>query len=740
MPAPERGPGRPQPAGPIAGGDGRPAAAAPAPPAAGAGEPGAVDLASLEPLFRPRSVAVIGASADPARIGGIPIRLMRQFGFPGPIYPVNPTIREAQGLPAYPDITAVPGPVDQVIFAVPERLVVPALEQCARVGVRAAVMFSAGFAEVGEEGRRQQERVATVARAGGIRVLGPNCLGVVHFARGMFSTFSPGFGDGFVREGRIALVTQSGAFGGYSFVLARDRGLGLSYWVTTGNEADVDVAACIAFLAEDPETTAILAYLEAARDGTRLRAALERARARGKPVVAVKVGRTELGAVAAASHTASLAGADAVYDAVFRQHGAWRAQTVEEFFDLGYALAVGRRPASRRVGMVTVSGGVGVLMADEVTAHGLEAPPLPEAAQAALKALVPFAAVRNPVDITGQLVNDIGLFERSIETVVAEGDYASVVCFQGSAGRSPVNGPRIEAVWQRMRREHPDTLVAIVGVTTPAGRHRYEADGCLVFDDPTRAIRAVAALTRLAEDLARPAAPVAAAPAPPLPPGPYTEAAALAVLRAAGLPTVDTRHVRSADEAARAAAELGGPVAVKVVSAALTHKSDVGGVALGIATPDEAAAAYAAVLARVRQRAPGAAIDGCLVAPMVSGVCETILGVHRDPVFGPVVMVGLGGVLVEVLRDVAFRAAPVDPDEARRMLAELRGARLLEGVRGRPPADVDALVDALVRLSRFAAAHAGEIESLDVNPFIVRARGQGGCAVDAVLLRRGATP
>jgi acetate---CoA ligase (ADP-forming) len=695
-----------------------------------------LDPRSLVPLFRPNSIAIIGASSEPTKLGSIPLIHMKTSGFKGALYPINPRAKELQGLPAFPNVGAVPGPVDLAIIAVPEAHAPAAMRDCAAKGVRAVVMFTSGFAEVNEAGRRAQEEIQAIARGANMRLLGPNCMGLINFANGVVATFHTAFGPTLAPKGRIGLISQSGAFGGLAYQVAQERGLGYSLIITTGNEGDVDVADGITYLADDPETAVIALYLEGCRDGAKLAAALARARARRKPVVCIKVGRTAAGIAAVASHTAALAGTDEIFDAMFRQYGVYRATTMEEFFDIGYAASqAGTFPASERIGIVTVSGGVGVLMADTAAARGLDVTRAPQQLQDGVRAMVPFAGTGNPIDVTGQIVSDIGILEHAIEMVIADGTYPSVACFVGSIGRSPVNAPRFMEVFPRLRRDYPQTLLTVSCFHTPQFRAALDAAGCLLFDEPTHAVRAVAALTQFRRAFDR--TPGAAPPLPsaePLSAGAYDEVAALAVLRRAGIPVVEHRLARSAAEAEAAAAALGLPAVLKIVSADITHKTEIGGVALNLATPDAVRKAFDDVTARAKRAAPNAAIAGCLVAPMVKGGVETILGAQWDPVFGPVVMLGLGGIFVEALKDVTFRLAPVDEAEARRMIGELRALPVLRGVRGQPPADLDALASALAALSRFAAAQGPALRSLDINPFLVLPEGKGALALDAVLI------
>ena len=692
---------------------------------------------SLTALLHPRSIAIIGASDDPARIGGRPLAYTRDAGFAGPIFPVNPRRATIQGLPAFPTIADVPDPVDTAIVAVPAPAVVETAEACAGAGVKAVVVFSAGFAETGGDGRRRQDALTAVARASGMRIVGPNCLGIYNSANGFYATFTTTLEAAHPVPGGVGLVSQSGAYGSHLSLLATRRRIGIRFFVTTGNECDVDVAETIGWLARHPDIAVIVAYIEGVADRDRLLASLATARERGKPVVLQKVGRTEIGAAAVRSHTATLAGSDAVYDGVFRQFGVHRARDAEEMLDVAYAASFGAFPASRRVGLMSISGGVGVQMADEAVACGLEVTPMSDRAQARLKAQLPYASPRNPVDITAQAFNDLDLIRSNLDVVLEEDAYDAIVAFFTFVAAAEAMVEPVREILQDARRRHPDRLLVLSIVGPPDVVQHYEAAGCPVFEDPSRAVRAVAALARLAESFDRPkTTPPPLPPVEPLPPAPVGEAEARRLLAEAGLPMVASRLCGTADQAAESAAALGFPVALKIASPDIAHKSDVGGVALDLETPDAVAEAFAAVTGKARAACPRARLDGVLVSPMVRDGVEMILGVQHDPTFGPVVMCGLGGVFVEVLADVSFRPAPFDDAEAHRMLRELRGFPLLAGARGRPQGDVDALAAALAALSRFAAAHAGRLESAELNPLMVRPAGRGVIALDALIVPR----
>jgi acyl-CoA synthetase (NDP forming) len=693
-----------------------------------------LETGSLRPLFDPRSVAIIGASNDANKIGGRPLAFMKQAGFAGALHPINPGAAEVQGVRAYRSLADAPGEIEHAIIALPAPAVAEALAECAAKGVKAVQVFAAGFGEADEAGRRAQAALAERAHGAGMRLLGPNSLGLFSVASSFFGTFATALDGAWPRAGGVGFATQSGAFGSYAYALAQARGLGFSRFVATGNEADVDVAECIAFLAQDPATTVIVATFEGCKDGRKLMAALQTARAARKPVVVMKAGASEAGAAAAATHTGSLAGADAVYDGVFRQCNAWRARSLEELVDVAYLAAKGRLPATRRLGVVTTSGGIGVLVADAASARGLELPALGANGAARVKALLPYAGAANPLDTSAALINDLSLYARALAILLEEASVDTVLGYLAHVGRNPRHFGELRGPLVELKRAHPRKLFVLCMVSTDAVREILEAEGFAVFEDPARAVGAIAGAVAIAAGFGGPEDPVRSAPRVTLPAGRLNEAAAKRVLEQAGVPVLPERLVASADAARAAAVELGLPVAMKVVSADLAHKSDVGGVKLGVASADDAARAYDEVVANARRARPDAQVDGVLVAPMLAGGVETILGAARDPAFGPVVMFGLGGVYVEVLKDVAFRAAPFGEATARAMIAETLAAKFLAGVRGAPPADVDALARALAALASFVHENRDVIESIDVNPYVALPR--GGYALDALVVPR----
>ncbi|HUZ64351.1 MAG TPA: acetate--CoA ligase family protein [Acetobacteraceae bacterium] len=693
----------------------------------------AARFASLTPLLAPAVVAVLGASNDPTRIGGRPIAYMQAQGFAGTILPVNPNRDTVQGLRAYPSVAALLVVPDVAIVAVPAAAVVQAVDDLGARGVKGAIVFTAGFAEMDASGEALQARLVATASAHGMRLLGPNCLGLFNARLGYYPIFSSSFENGWPKPGRIGIASQSGAYGTHMFAAARDRNIGTPICVTTGNEGDVTIGDVIGWLVEDPETDVIAAYAEGIRESDSLLAALAAARTARKPVVVMKVGRSVLGSQAAKSHTASICGNDAVTDAVLAEFGAVRARTTEEMLDIAYTATRRVYPARNSLGVITISGGAGVLISDAAEALGLPMPPMPAATQARLKAALPFAAPANPVDCTAQAFNDLSLIGSFTEAMVAEGGYASVLAFFTQVGASPTLAPGLRAQVNAVKARHPDRLYVMSVLAPPERVREYEADGYAVFEDPTRATVAIHAMGRFgAAFAAAPAVPPPALPTFTLPDTTPDEAAAKRLLAGLGIAIAPEHACATAEAAVEAARALGFPVVMKILSPDILHKSEIGGVILGVADEAAVRAGFATLAAR-GAAVPGARIAGVLVARQMRGGVECILGIHRDPVFGPIAMFGLGGIFVEVLHDVAMHRCPFGSEVAEAMIRSIRGAPLLLGARGRPPADIPALAAMLSRLSVFAVQAGPRLRSVDLNPVFALPAGQGATAADAVV-------
>ncbi|WP_299559420.1 acetate--CoA ligase family protein [uncultured Sulfitobacter sp.] len=690
--------------------------------------------ASLEAFLNPKSVAIIGASNVPARIGGRPINNLIGSGFKGNIYPINPKYSEVQGLPAFSSIADVPEVVDCAIVAVPVAHLLKTIRECADIGVRSVVVFTSGLAESGAEGAEIQEELTAIARDSGMRIVGPNCLGVAVPANDWYGTFANYPATGLMKSGSLGIISQSGAYGSHLYMMAQKRGLGVRYWVTTGNECDVDVAEVIEYYAGKPEVKVIISYAEGVQDMSAMKRALRAAHAARKPVIFIKVGQSSVGAAAAASHTASLAGSDALYNALFTQYGVYRALTTEEMLDVAYACQFGTFPKSRRICLQTISGGVGVLMADAAEAAGLEVPPLPDAVQKRISDLIAFAGTRNPVDFTGKALADPRLIEEITDLVIETGSCDSYLVYMASVASSPLTRDAVAEIYRRLREKHKTQNLILSIMATAEDQAHYENLGIPCFEDPSLAVRAIAALSYFgeafeqvlpSEDSARPQD------ALDVPMGPVDEYQAKKVLQSWGIPVTDDHLVHTREEAAAAWSTIGDAAVMKVVAASILHKTEIGGVLLNIASAEAAADAFDTLIERARAAHPEVDEVAVLVGPMVSGGVETVLGVINDPLFGPAVMFGMGGVFVEVLQDVTFRLAPFDEVEGRRMIEEIRGRAILDGVRGAAGSDIDALARALSRLSIFAAENADRIESVDVNPFLLLP--DGAVALDALI-------
>ena len=692
---------------------------------------------ALDPLLKPRTVAVIGASRSPLQIGHQITANLIAHGFTGSVFPVNPSATSICSVKAYPSILATPDPVDLAVIVVPKHLVLGVAEECASVGVRGLVVITAGFREVGEQGAERERVLVELVRAHGMRMVGPNCLGVMNVdpAFSLNATFAPVMPP----FGSAALVSQSGAMGVNVLDYAREYQIGLAQFVSVGNKPDVSGNDLLLQWEHDPAVSTILMYVENFGNPRRFLEIASRI-TKHKPIVALKAGRSVSGARAATSHTGALAASDAAVDALLAQAGVLRASSVEELFDMAIAFGGEARPRSRRTAVLTNAGGPGILTADALEANGLDVVELNEMTVAALEPLFPEeASIRNPLDMiaSAQPAN----YRQALEILLRDPGVDSVVAVfvpPFGVSQEAVADAIVGAVRSRAEKLVVAVLMGRVGLAQ--GRADLHAVGVPSFVFPESAARALAALCRQQEWSVRPRVVPESWPADRARAGAIiahartegrvhlTQPESLALCEAYGIPVAPSRFARSADEAASAASAVGFPVAMKAVSPDVIHKSDVGGVVLNIESDDEARRAYAQMAHDIGRAAPNAVLLGALVQPMVSGGVETIIGVSRDRLFGPLVMFGLGGIFVEVLRDVVFRVAPLGLADAHDMLDGIRGARILDGVRGRAGVNRAALAEALCRVSQLAV-DCPEIEELDLNP--VLAVGDRVVAVDA---------
>lgn len=690
-------------------------------------------LPDIDGLLAPESVAIIGASDDPTRIGGRPIAAMLRSGYKGRILPVNPKREAVQGVPCYGSVADLPEAPDAALIAVPAKLVLETITALGQKGCKAATLFSAGFAETGADGEAAQRDLVELASKHGLRLLGPNTLGVYNVDIGYYGTFSSSLDTGYPLPGNIGIASQSGAFGAHLGALARDRRLGSSILMTTGNEADISVADAIRWMAESDTTQVICAYMEAINDAPAFLSALDAARAAGKPVFALKAGRSAVGALAATSHTASLTGDAAVADAALEDHGAIIVRDPQTMMDFAYVASKRVFPKSHSLGVITVSGGAGIVTSDEAERIGFPMPAMPEASQARLKEILPFASPANPLDCTAQALNDPSLLDTFTRAALEEGGYGAVLSFLTYVAGSPALCDTILEATRPLRQAFPDRIFAFCALGDPEVLRRYDEAGILVFDDPCRAARALDMACRLgvARQRARPERPGALS--LDLPPATPNESEAQRLLGDAGIPAAPQEAVQGAEAAIASAERMGYPVVMKILSPDILHKSDIGAVRLDIGNADAVREAYVAIKQAVEEKAPAARIEGVLVAKQLSGGIECLMGVSRDPTFGPVAVFGLGGIFVEILNDVAIKPCPFGEETAREMIVSIRGAGILEGARGQVPADIDTLARMLSNLSRVADGAGERLVSIDINPVIAMPEGKGAFALDAVI-------
>lgn len=699
---------------------------------------------SLTPLFEPRAIALVGASPDLGKPGGRFLAFLAKFGYAGKIYPINPKYPAIAGLTCYPDLDKLPGPVDLVILLVAAEAVTGYLEAAAQAGARAAIVCSSGFDEAGPKGQALQRELEAVAERHGMAVLGPNCLGLVDLNRKLVASFSTALESGVrVKSGPTAFVSQSGAMGIAVFSVAQAEGVGVGKFISTGNEAVLDFTDFVEHLSADPAVSLILGYIEGVRDGRRFVGAARRARAAGKAVAVIKVGGSEAGERAVRSHTGALAGSAKVYEAAFRRAGVLAVNDIRSLIDIAVALPGSLPVAGPRVGIVSMSGGAGVLISDACGAHGLEVVSLSAATRAALARILPaFAGMANPVDY-GPVYGDIRAIEGCVETVARDAGVDQVIVFVGlSPGLAGVIEPILAAVQKRSGK--PLILAWLGG---PAeGIRRCRELGVAAYDEPARAVAAAKAraffgASLAAMDSSEPEASIAAADTRMR--GMQTQ---LRDHLNAGHTSLSERDVKqlverydvpvgleilatSAAEAGAAAMRIGRPLAVKAEAPDLLHKSDAGAVRLNVA-PDAAALAYGEVFDAAARLVGAAHVRGALIQPMAEPGIEMLVGLKHDPQFGPTITVGMGGVTSEVLADAATELAPVDLATALGMIKRLRGAPLLGAFRGAPARDIDALAAVVVAMSRLAHEAGAVLAELDLNPVIVHTAGKGCTVVD----------
>ena len=695
---------------------------------------------TFDRLFSPNAIAIIGASGDLTRISGQPIQALRNAGYKGKVHLVNPKYPELHGMKCHATAAAIREPVDLAVIAVPAPGVAAAIRDCGAAGIPMAIILTAGFREGGEEGRRLEAELARACTEANVRAIGPNCQGALSTPSRMWCVFGGVASETGMLQGSVSCAFQSGGFGYAVVNLAEAQGVGFRHVVSTGNETNVTMPELLTAFLDDPGTSLAFAYMEGTPNARSLLDVGRKSLEAAKPVLVWKGAQTEAGTKAAASHTANMTGNYDLYRAAFRQSGLIEVQDVEEISDFAKLAAPKRWPEGRAVGVLSVSGGSGIVYADRAVKEGLTLPPFSEKTVAALRQIIPsFGSADNPADTTAGAINDLALFTRTLEIVLQDPGIDQLAlllasmpgagalrCTTAIAAAAAKTGKPVHVVWSARKSRAEEAWKVL------------EDAGIPFVPTPARGAKAAATLARFAEDrrrlLGRKVPAFAMPPDLKLPAGAVTlsEVESKAVLKAFGIPMTREVLVPTGADVAEAARGLKGPFAVKIVSRDIAHKTEAGGVKLGVAAPDLARAA-SEVTENGRRYQADARIDGVLVSEMAQGL-EALIGVVNDEGFGPAIALGLGGILTEVLKDVTYRIAPFGIETARDMIAELRAAKLFDGYRGKPATDKEALARTLVDVSRMAAALGPRLKEMDINPVFVGADGQGVAAADALIV------
>jgi acetate---CoA ligase (ADP-forming) len=699
----------------------------------------------LDTLFSPASIALIGASRDLEKIPGRLLSMLRKNEFPGSIYPINPNYADIDGLKCYSSIADVGQPIDLAIVIIPARAVLGALEQCAAAGVKNAVIISSGFAEEGGDSAAMQDAIAALAKRTGMRISGPNAEGFYSQVQRVAATFSPTVDVKpneqplVASRRRIGIVAQSGGIGFAIYHRAKALGIALSYVISAGNESDLGAGEFLEYMVQDASTDVILLFIEGVRDVDKFLAAAKRAAEIGKPVIVTKVGRSGAGERAAASHTASMAGWSAAYDAVFAKYGFIISNDLDEAVTIAAVLTTNPMPRGDRVAVLTVSGGAGIWGADTVSMQGLQVPELSAPIQAEIGKLMPsYGVARNPIDVTAQGAHAGGL-QKSIDLLDAsdEVDAILVVLSLSSDTRMPFKQAELKPVIDAQNKP-----IVFYSYTLPSqfARTEFAKSGAVVLSGLTHVGVAMRQMVARAKFRLAPPADTGAMPlrdiSAHLKSAKLSESDSKSLLRDAGIALPDEVLVTEKSALDGVIARVGFSLVMKIQSRDIPHKSEVGGVRVNIATKGEVFLAYEALMENARRHRPDAEIQGVLVGPMAKMGVEIIIGTMLDATFGPMIMVGLGGITTELFRDVIYRPAPVSAPEAASMLAELKAAPLLNGFRGAARADIPALSRLISQVSVLAARFGEQISEIEINPVLVHPEGQGVTIVDALVVRK----
>ncbi len=706
------------------------------------------DIKDLSPIARPRSVAIIGASNNEFSVSGRPLKYLRRE-FKGGIYPVNPRYEEIQGLKCYPSIKDVPEAVDTALIAVSIDRLFAILEECAEKEVKSCIIVTSGFAEVSDEtGAVYQKQLKDFIERTGMLVCGPNCIGMVNLPLKAITTFSPIFENHSFAEGNVALVSQSGALGHAMVTIASEAGIGFNFIISSGNEAGLTTEDYLEFLVQDPETEMILGYVEGFRDANRIYNIGSKARENSKPIIILKVGKSQVGQKAAMSHTAALTGSSAIYNTVFRQTGIIEAQDIDELVDYAVGFRSKKYPKGSGLAIVTASGGAGILMADKAEEYGLSVPELKPETRSQLEEIIPaFGSSMNPVDVTGQILNDTTMFKRCINILLKDPEIHMVVVMLSTA-----TGSLAEQMANDIADVADSTDKPVMVIWSSGARFGDNGKQILAerkvpcYQVPSKACRVLAAMKRYQDFLDSKHKEPLINDQPidlnlvleileqaPQTIGEYT---AKRVLKQYGISVTKEEIAKNAEEAVSIARKIGGPVCLKIESPDILHKSEAKAIRLNLKSDDEIISAFNEIMNNANNYNSNAWINGVLVQEMITGGQEVIIGINNDPQFGPVILFGLGGIFVEILKDVSRRVLPLTKEGAYEMVKEIKAYPLLVGARGREKMDINAIVDTLFKVGQLAGDFKDNIAELDINPLLVLPTGQGVKVVDSIIIKK----
>ena len=703
-------------------------------------------IETLEPLFNAKSVAILGASENPYKIGHIQLKALIDGKFGGAIYPINPKADVIAGLPCYPSIREITEPVDVAILCVGANQIKDSLVECGRKGVKAAIIFASGFSEVGEEGSEQQRALGEIAKEYGIRIIGPNCVGLVNTMNGFIGTFSPAIlAVPFHDERAVGYVSQSGAYGVLTYMAAAQKGLTFNYFVSVGNEMDVEFSDVVEYMIHDDKTKVITGYLEGAKNTEKLRGLAKEALDRKKPIVLMKTGRSEAGSRAASSHTGSLAGSDAIYDAFFKQTGIVRVDDYEDIITFSKLFLSNKLPKGKNTVIITSSGGRGINEADRSESFGLKVIPLSEKTQAEIKQVIPsYGSASNPIDLTAAAsVTNPELFIAPLKALVEDPEVHNIILTEFPLGWDSENNYLKEFI-EVCKNSDKFVLVTtfpLEGMSIPKATKALEENGIPVIPGDLNPIKGLAYLQAYSEHLRKVENQDLQEDVTDTAPEfshmdqtetTLSESMAAEVLDKQGIPTTKRMVAKTEEEAVRFAEKIGYPVVLKVDSPDIPHKTEAKAICLNIQDEQEVREAFKQIVENARAYKADARLNGVSVQEMLPEGIEVIIGAIKDAAFGPVIMFGLGGIFVEVFKDVSFRVAPLTRMDAIDMIKEIKGYPVLEGVRGQAGVDIEAIADVLLKVSALVTNEEARIEELDINPLIVYENGVK--AADAMIV------